>query len=435
MKKSLMPYVARLISSDTLHTIKRTVHRVTAKLRNQSIQLAVFIKVDDPYSYLLLQVFSQLTSRFAVTCRFYVINDIDEAMYPKLDMWRQYAAKDAAQLAALYGLSFPQAVKPIPASNTQHLACHLAALATQPNFPGQALPHLYHYWHRASVESLPSERPDTTQTLANNLRYLGKSGHYQGAMIKFQGEWYWGLDRLDHLETRLIAMGLARHGNEQVYFNKTYARFCQTAPVTAVSEQTMPAITLFWSARSPYSYIALERAVQLAQHYQRRLDIKPVLTMMMRGMNVPPTKKMYIFLDTKREAKKLGLPYGFVADPLGAAVERCYALLDYAESQHKLIPFLLSFARAVNTEGIRAETDAGLKRIVTRCGLNWATATTHLARPNWQSRVDQNLKDMFAMGCWGVPSMRYQDHVFWGQDRFGLLEQAILQDEPGSATN
>ena len=147
--------------------------------------------------------------------------------------------------------------------------------------------------------------------------------------------------------------------------------------------------------------------------------------MVMRGMSVPGPKKLYIFLDTKREATKLGLPYGFLADPLGAAVERCYALVDYAKSEDKLQDLLLHFARAVNSQGVRAETEKGMKLIIDRCGLNWDIAKSKLQDQNWRDWAQQNLDEMFELGCWGVPTIRYGDLSFWGQDRFGMIENHI----------
>jgi 2-hydroxychromene-2-carboxylate isomerase len=151
--------------------------------------------------------------------------------------------------------------------------------------------------------------------------------------------------------------------------------------------------------------------------------------MMMRGMNVPQTKKMYIFLDTKREAQKHSISYGFVADPLGVAVERCYALLAYARKEDKLIEFLVSFSRAVNAEGIRAETDQGLKQIVERCGLQWNIAKKQLTtNDQWRKQVNDNLNEMFNAGCWGVPSFSYNNQSFWGQDRLGIIEHKIRKN-------
>lgn len=129
----------------------------------------------------------------------------------------------------------------------------------------------------------------------------------------------------------------------------------------------------------------------------------------------------------------MGLPYGFVADPLRSAVERCYALFEYATEKNKRDEFLLSFAYGVNSEGIRAETDAGLKHIVERCGLDWLQAKSLLANSDWKTWAQHNLDEMYAIGCWGVPSFRYENQAFWGQDRICFIEHAIIQDLTNSS--
>ena len=150
--------------------------------------------------------------------------------------------------------------------------------------------------------------------------------------------------------------------------------------------------------------------------------------MMMRGMNVPQTKKMYIFHDTKREAKKHGIDYGFVADPLGKAVKNCYALFALAKSQGKEISYLLEFARAVNSQGLLADNENGMQVIVQRSGLNWHEAKRELNNPvqPWRQEVEDNMNELNNLGLWGVPCFHYQDTVTWGQDRLWVIEQAIL---------
>ena len=184
----------------------------------------------------------------------------------------------------------------------------------------------------------------------------------------------------------------------------------------------------FWSARSPYSYIALLQAVKLTIHYGIPLEVKPVLPMMMRGLYVPPKKAIYIFLDTKREAQKLGIDYGFLADPLGEGVERCYALLAYARENNKYLDYLLSFANAVNAHGVRADTDNGMKKIVEGAGLSWQEAKLHLTNTDYKEEVTANQADIYQKGSWGVPVFRYKDIQVWGQDRLFVMEDAIRQN-------
>lgn len=40
---------------------------------------------------------------------------------------------------------------------------------------------------------------------------------------------------------------------------------------------------------------------------------------------------------------------------------------------------------------------------------------------------------MMAAGSWGVPTFRLdEEHTIWGQDRFGMLETLLQQEENGS---
>ncbi len=427
MKKSIMPYAANFYASKGLKKLKRQFWQTKRQLLRQPHQLEVFIRADDPYSYLLIQVFAAFLKRFKVTARFYPTLKRQQDSYPQPEMWLKNAIIDAAHLAQLYQLDFPLQPQIPSQKNIEVVTAQLLAVQNSDEYLDHATRILRQLWHQQSTEpSAESEKPTLDAYLSQlnaNETKLKQLGHYFSAMIFYNGEWYWGLDRLDHLEQRLITLGLAHNPQDTVQFNRTYQPFCHGKPIHP-GKQSRP-LTIFWSARSPYSYLALMRAHQLTQHYQIPLLIKPVMPMMMRNMVVPESKKMYIFLDTKREAEKLGITYGFVADPLGPAVERCYALLDYARQSSKLTDFLLSFAKGVNAEGIRADTDAGLQLIVERCGLNWSLAQPLLNQQDWRHQVQQNLDEMFALGCWGVPVLCFNDVVCWGQDRLGIIEQAI----------
>ncbi|MEP6133352.1 DsbA family protein, partial [Marinobacter sp.] len=124
-------------------------------------------------------------------------------------------------------------------------------------------------------------------------------------------------------------------------------------------------------------------------------------------------------------ANKLGIPYGFVADPLGSGVERCYALFEYARSLGRETDYMLTYARAVNAEGIRSETNAGLKVIVERAGLDWQKAKALLNDQSWRGWVEDNRKAMYDCGLWGVPSFRYGAVSCWGQDRLWIIKDEI----------
>ena len=449
--KTIQPYAARFISSNTVLEMKRWAFEMKRCLLNKDHHIDIYLRINDPYSYLLVQVMADFEQRYTINIQFKVIQQLQQDMYPEEAMWHDNGFIDASHLAKLYGLKFPAA---IPEQNSKAVGqgtVRLLQLENQQEDRWQQVSSVFEqYWFQQPLSINPvlgcssdlELDPRLEQRLAQNEQYLHQQGHYMSAMLHYAGEWYWGLDRLDHLEKRLNALDLAHNKKiDEVVFNKTYADFCQQPPLIAPSsskknKQSDKKLVLFFSIRSPYSYIGVQQAITLAEYYQLPLEIKPILPMIMRGLLVPKVKKMYIFHDTKREAQKLGLDYGFVADPLGAGVERCYCLFSYAQSLGYEQQYILNYALAVNAQGIRAETDAGLKLIVQRSGMDWDHAQTLLTSSDidseWRQWAEDNRQQMLGQGSWGVPSFQYGDLLLWGQDRIGIIEQVIREDRRNS---
>jgi 2-hydroxychromene-2-carboxylate isomerase len=445
LQKIIQPYGARLISSNALLRCKRRLQETKRKLLARPHHIQLYLRINDPYSYLLVQVLADFEHRFGVQMTFKTILNLQQDMYPEAEMWHSNGSHDAAHLADLYQLKWP---KTPPNGDAEKEALRIKKSSQQLlQLENQRLENnrcdwvavekiFEQYWFQQPCEELAerkldgsvSEQPWMLQLLSNE-QVLVEQGHYMSAMLYYAGEWYWGLDRLDHLEKRLLQLGLGR--DTEVEFNKTYNDFCQSEALLKPSTR-LKKLTLYFSIRSPYSHLGLQQAIKLAEHYQLTLDVKPVLPMIMRGLSVPNTKKMYIFHDTKREAEKLNIDYGFVADPLGEGVNRCYALFKYAQAAGKETDYLLNYAQAVNAQGIRSETDVGLRQIVERTGLDWSHAKQLLQQADrdklWQIWAEDNREEMVALGSWGVPTFQYGDLILWGQDRAGLIERVILQD-------
>ncbi|WP_166257613.1 DsbA family protein [Marinobacter salicampi] len=437
-KADLMPWVARLIASPVTRRCRQEFFRLKALPKGQVDVAEVFINPRDPFSMVLLQALPDLTRRFEIQFRFHTIWRQPGEMFPEPRMWLEWAIEDAGRLAELYGLAGPTRAQ--PPTEAELTACRNQLLAAEQSadYLQQATDHLKALWH-GRTEAPASTGEDSTlkleQRLEHNEQRLVELGHYQGGMVHFRGEWFWGVDRLDHLEGLLIREGRARDATTVPLWDRTWARLGLDARALEASHLARDqALEVFFSIRSPYSYLGLERAVMLAKAWNIPLQLRPVLPMLMRGQSVPDTKKWYIFQDTKREARKLGLPYGSVADPLGAGVERCYALFDYARSIGREIDYMRSYAQAVNAEGIRSETDAGLRTIVERAGLDWQKAKRFLADQSWRDWAELNRKAMYENGLWGVPSFRYGKVSCWGQDRLWLVEEEIKKGAEVSST-
>jgi 2-hydroxychromene-2-carboxylate isomerase len=246
-------------------------------------------------------------------------------------------------------------------------------------------------------------------------------------MFCFEGEWYWGVDRLHYLESRLRSLGLARDIDRDIDDAAPLVPPPALRWVAAPVPAHRPQLHFYCSLRSPYTWLAVPRLRRLAAHYGAELRLRMVLPMVMRGLPVPWPKRRYILLDAKREADRLGLPFGDIADPVGAPVERGLALVHHAERQGRGFEVAESFLRGVFAEGIDAGSDRGLTRIASRVGLGAADIRAALADDGWRAIAEANRIEMLAQGLWGVPSFRVEGfEAVWGQDRLWMIEDDLV---------
>ena len=195
------------------------------------------------------------------------------------------------------------------------------------------------------------------------------------------------------------------------------------APPSTAKE--LPPLELFFSFRSPYSYLCLKRVFEIADAFGLRLSVRPVLPMVMRGLQMPKSKLAYIARDAGREARRLGIPFGNMADPVGKGVERCLAVFYYAQSENRERDFLLNAGEAIWSRAIDIVTDKGMRKVTGRSGLFWPDVLAAMNDDAWRAAVEENRESMLDSGIWGVPTLRLGDFVVWGQDRDWLLVRHI----------
>jgi len=264
--------------------------------------------------------------------------------------------------------------------------------------------------------------------LRTSHRLRNKWGHYLSGVIYYEGEWYWGIDRLHHLEDRLHSLGLSKQTHLAKEGQRTPLFFTpQYQSLGNVPEGT--SIDFFFSLRSPYSAISCAKLFTWAKTNGVQVNLRYVLPMVMRGLPVPAEKRKYISLDAAREAFVQNVPFGRLNDPVGKPTERGMALIPFAQMHELAEEFVMSFMLGVWSEGLDAGTDAHLKIIVERCGLHWQAAKDILKSQSndqhWRAVAEQNRQALFALGLWGVPSFKYEDTAVWGQDRFWVIEKAL----------
>jgi 2-hydroxychromene-2-carboxylate isomerase len=423
IKPWLRTRVTALLTSRVYRQLRRSTAALIRRIKGQAPVVHYFHQVDDPYSDLAVRALPHLVGQYPITLVPHLVSAPDAGAAPEPQRLVEWSLRDAADLARALNLQSPHWQTAPDASAVVQAQAALAGITDPVRFADIVAKQQPAEPDLAASDIPASDLADTALQEGNALRQA--LGHYLGGMFYFEGEWYWGLDRLPYLEQRLQT--LSRNNTVAPFVSRLECSVDETQAVPAHTQQR-PVLDLYFSFRSPYSWIALPRVFALARRYNAQLNLRFVLPMVMRGLPIPESKRLYIVSDTKREAERVGLPFGLIADPVGKPTERGLAVLHHAIQAGKGEAFALSFMRGVFAEGISARSDSGLLTLCTRAGITEAQMQAALADASWRSVAEANRGEMFALGIWGVPAFRVnKGSAHWGQDRLWLLEQQLRQ--------
>ncbi len=434
MTRKLRSWYLQIILSPGYRSIYRLYAEIRRLLTFRRHVIDVFLQLDDPYSYLLSHYLRYLATSYAVELRIHLSQALGGEFMPQPDRLAEYAVRDCRLLARELGIAFLDKGSAPVVEHRQALLELLAQVQEQDDFEKTLFTALSAYWRgdtKSTARIIGHLQPDFAQTdalIAASQSMLRKLGHYDSAMMYYAGEWYWGVDRLRYLCDRLDTLGLYRRNdrNQVPELASLYRALKLDLPATVPDcAKTLPMIEMYYSFRSPYSYLALQSAFAIADSYDVELRVRPVLPMVMRGLSVPRQKILYIVKDASREAQRLGIPFGKICDPLGDGAERCIAVFFHAQRQGKEREFMLSAGRAIWSEGIDVASDDGMRRVTERIGLSWPGVVAAMSSESWRETVQENRSALTEAGLWGVPSFTIGDLAVWGRDRDGLFARQI----------
>lgn len=390
-----------------------------------------FHQLDDGYSHLAAQVLARLSARYDIQLQCHLVSGPSGKNAAEPDLLAKLSRYDSHLVASSYGLSFPEQNK-APAAEMIATATGILAGLDDTAFIDNVTAVGDAVWSGKAdalaqlAQSLGSATPEiSAQRVEHGTARREALKHYSGAMFYYAGEWYWGVDRLYHLEQRLAELGADQTPGEPLIAPRPET---VTGPKKDTGTLTLE---VFPSLRSPYTAISFDRAVALARDTGVTLSVKPVLPMVMRGVPATRQKGIYIFTDTAREARAADVPYGNFYDPIGEPARRAYSLYPWAREQGKDIALISAFLRCAFAKGINTNKEAGLRQVVSEAGLDWQDAQQHLGSDSWQAELEANRQVMYDAGLWGVPSFRLLDAqgneklAIWGQDRLWLVAKHI----------
>lgn len=433
MKRKMLSLYLTVVLDSRFIALKRTFQELRRLLMFRKRVVHVFLQLDDPYSYLLSHYLEHVATRYQkVEFRFYLCQALSGEFVPQPALLAEYAVNDCKLLAEEFGVPFLDKGDAPTVEYRRPMLDFLADEHDDEEFSQTLTKALAVYW-RGDTEGAArligrgmTDEASTNVLVGKHQLLLRKMGHYNCATMHYGGEWYWGVDRLLYLVERFDGQGLNRFDEPVPELASLEQAMQMNLPATVPAKaESLPPLEMFHSFRSPYSYLALTRMFKIADAFGLKLKVRPVLPMVMRGLSVPKSKLLYIVHDANREAKRLEVPFGRIADSVGVGAERCIAAFYYAESQGKERDFLYTVGQAIWSRAVDITTDEGMQVVAKRSGLFWPDVKAALEDDAWREKVDANRESLTESGLWGVPSFRIGELAMWGQDRDWLLARKI----------
>ncbi len=197
---------------------------------------------------------------------------------------------------------------------------------------------------------------------------------------------------------------------------------------------------VFWSFRSPYSYLATPKLFQLTQEFDVTCRFRPVYPLAVRVdkffETVNPLWPGYIMHDLPREAERLGIAIHW-PDP--DPIVQDFSTMEVAKDQPYITRLTrlgaaaerqgkgLAFAHAASARiwgGVK-DWDKGdvLAEAAKEAGLDLGELETILGTDpdGLDETIKKNEADQLTGGHWGVPLMVFEGEPFFGQDRIDSL--------------
>jgi 2-hydroxychromene-2-carboxylate isomerase len=197
---------------------------------------------------------------------------------------------------------------------------------------------------------------------------------------------------------------------------------------------------LFFSYRSPYSYLAVGRYRALTQSHNVDINLRVVWPIAIRNPDLlftgNPAAPRYILMDSMRAAQMQDIPFRW---PRPDPVVQDLATREIAKEQPLIRRICrlgqaasrtgkgLAFADEVSRLIFNGATDDWhegdhLAKAATRAGLDLAVleAETNSDPDGLDAEIAANQDALEQAGHWGVPTLVFENEPFFGQDRIDM---------------
>jgi 2-hydroxychromene-2-carboxylate isomerase len=204
---------------------------------------------------------------------------------------------------------------------------------------------------------------------------------------------------------------------------------------------------IFWSFRSPYSYLATRRYRALSEEYDLTLNLRPVYPLAIREPDFfersHPNWLRYTFTDMFRVAQFQGVPFGPPRpDPIVQDVRtrkiadeqpyifRLTRLGQAATRRGKSLAFCDEVSRLIWGGAENWHEGDHLSGAAMRAGLDLAELDAEAISDAeaLDAEIAANQAALEAAGHWGVPTLVFDGEPFFGQDRIDMALWRMEQE-------
>ncbi|MBI1211860.1 MAG: 2-hydroxychromene-2-carboxylate isomerase [Alphaproteobacteria bacterium] len=206
-------------------------------------------------------------------------------------------------------------------------------------------------------------------------------------------------------------------------------------------------VDVFWSFRSPYSYLATWRMTALEKEWNLKFNIRPVYPIAVRldgfFKQANPMWLPYLVRDVMREAQRHDTPFMWPRpDPIvmdfttgevakeQPYIHRLTRLGVAAAERGRGLPFVYEVSTTLY--GGKVENwhqGSYLAEAASRAGVDLREVDEAIAREpdRYEAIIKENEAAHKKAGHWGVPTFAFEGEPFFGQDRIDALIWRLKQ--------
>lgn len=197
-------------------------------------------------------------------------------------------------------------------------------------------------------------------------------------------------------------------------------------------------VDVFWSFRSPYSYLVTPDLMKLREDFEVDVRVRPVIPIALRTKDTlfKADKKpvQYILIDVFRRSEMLGMKISApVPDPIVQDMEtfevseeqpyiyRLTGLGVEAQRRGKGLEFIYHVSHLIWSGEPGWNEGDKLAKATEKAGLDLAELDAAIEAKDPMPEIEANHAGLEEVGHWGVPTMAFNGEPFFGQDRADTL--------------